>query len=1250
MSRAYTPTSKVNPCPICDDTSGKCRTKDDGGKEFILCMNFGDSKFGELVNGYKCIKEASPNKSYFACTWIIDNSAEWTEQQRAEWERRKQEKKDHQAREMAEKKRRSLSPVERDKGYREIFAQLELHPDDREDLKRRGFTDKQIELSGFKSVQPHQFLKTGVNPNLPGVTKNGKELVVKADGYLIPVKNVDGLITGCQIRLRTPIDGNRYLWLSSQNVLHLFPDGSTQGELPLAVHRPQGKPSGLALVEGTGAKPFLVANRLNALVIGAAGGQFPSSRNLWRDALEKLSAEVGSKEIAIPPDAGDILNPSVMNRWKGVTNQLIEWGYKPVIKWWNQVTKNDSDIDELLDYSQIKDITADEFFALQSQSEIKQLIRNEEAWELWRKVKQFTGDININTRYISDAIELPQSGQCTAINSGLGSGKTTLFYKLVQAYPDKGFLAFGARNNLLRQTAGEAGFYHLQDDLKGDEAGMLLLADPLSKIICCIDSIIHFYPEYFDGKILILDEFESTFKQLLLANTAVSQWRQRACYLLIEALKRCDRVVILDGNLKDSTIASLEEIFANHGIDKKITKIKNLDNSLTSNRVRFYVGANQGDEILLNNRSVFNKYVLETAEDAPFTVVSDSQIYLEGLEKDLIANGLKGLRIDSTTTDKPEVAIFLKNADAPKHWILENKPDYLLLSPSLENGGNINIPGYFKNIFGYFCGVLLTDEQLQILRRVRDSEALIHIFCKPVGLSSNSVSSSPFPHEIEHTLKEFVTDCANASFEGLDFKEALTKMIESVTQTASQSEFFKYECKLRAIANHERFNLRECLHEALINRGYKVEPFSEEKTDDPIKNLESEVKDKNSKAIAESEIVSTEKAEEINRNPRATQEEKFKAKKRRYLDRLPGIEKVEIEGKPLFDASFVRLVEYDDRRLIGKLETLHFLQNADQAKLIQQNRWHKVLEQSFTDENPANFNLSTGYRSMLLKIKALNEIGISKFLDPNKTWTSQDPDAIKAWQKAKDPKISRAIGVRPGNDSPAAYIGKVLKTLDFKTESSQSSTSDGKRERIYSLKESPFEDPIKSSVLGCIAARINAKLAELEVKNFDQILSHFEAQNACTEKVSACTPAASTYIKNAAGVQKSESQESKPDQPKTKLICINGSLQEVAVNYAPTAPLEEAITAIEPSAPNPLQQTSEAIAEPIENAIGSAIKPESLIGKAVRWFSEYAGKFIDQGRIKAIDSVVNGKVTYVTSDGWYPSLDDLLQSDRYQVA
>jgi hypothetical protein len=176
---------------------------------------------------------------------------------------------------------RSLSAVERDRQYQKLLESLTLHSDDRSDLLKRGFTHEQIQLSRFKSVERYQQLQTEFSEVLPGVTGDGKRLVVSSAGYLCPVANSDGLIVACQLRLRTipTTESNRYRWLSGNGqTLHLYPDGcKPEGELPLAVFRPQGKPEGISLAEGTGAKPFLVSQRLNQLVIAAAGGQWASS-------------------------------------------------------------------------------------------------------------------------------------------------------------------------------------------------------------------------------------------------------------------------------------------------------------------------------------------------------------------------------------------------------------------------------------------------------------------------------------------------------------------------------------------------------------------------------------------------------------------------------------------------------------------------------------------------------------------------------------------------------------------------------------------------------------------------------------------------------------------------------------------------------------------------------------------------------------------------------------------------------------
>jgi hypothetical protein len=290
----FTPTRRENPCPICENTSGKCREHRDG--EIYLCMSFADAGLGEIQNGHKCIKPA--NGGNWA-TFKLDNTKEWTEQQRLEWKCENQRRQQQKAKEDEARRRRSLSAVERDQQYRALLTELTLHPDDRADLVRRGFSHKQIELSGFKSVESYQKLQSEFSELLPGIGTGGKNLIVKHGGYLCPVRDIDGLIVACQIRLRALPTGesNRYRWLSTkEQTLHLYTTGfNPKAELPLAIHRPTGKPEGIALVEGTGAKPFLTSQRLNALVIGAAGGQFLSSESTLK--IHLMSSQASWAEL-----------------------------------------------------------------------------------------------------------------------------------------------------------------------------------------------------------------------------------------------------------------------------------------------------------------------------------------------------------------------------------------------------------------------------------------------------------------------------------------------------------------------------------------------------------------------------------------------------------------------------------------------------------------------------------------------------------------------------------------------------------------------------------------------------------------------------------------------------------------------------------------------------------------------------------------------------------------------------------------
>ena len=366
----FIPTTKRNgACYVCGDESGKCRRPQHG--DIHLCMTYGDARIGQLENGYKCIA----NKGRGWATFKLDNTQNWTDQQRSNWQERKARRQQQQHAEAEARKRRSLDAVSRDRQYRQLLAELTLHPSDRASLIRRGFTHQEIDLCGFKSVEQYQQLQARYSELLPGIGVNGHSLVNYHAGYLCPVRNKDGLIVACQLRLRVLPSGekNRYRWLASGkrgHILHFFPEsGNPEGELPLAVQRPMGEPKGIALAEGTGAKPFLVSQRLNLLVIGAAGGQWAISSATFRETLDSLSAELdGLKIIHLYPDAGDVQNPQVMHRLRRVIALLTKWGWTVQVGWWGQVDKSHPDIDELADKSAITYLNPEEFLALGEQS------------------------------------------------------------------------------------------------------------------------------------------------------------------------------------------------------------------------------------------------------------------------------------------------------------------------------------------------------------------------------------------------------------------------------------------------------------------------------------------------------------------------------------------------------------------------------------------------------------------------------------------------------------------------------------------------------------------------------------------------------------------------------------------------------------------------------------------------------------------------------------------------------------------
>lgn len=195
----------------------------------------------------------------------------------------------------------------------------------------------------------------------------------------------------------------------------------------------------------------------------------------------------------------------------------------------------------------------------------------------------------------------------------------------------------------------------------------------------------------------------------------------------------------------------------------------------------------------------------------------------------------------------------------------------------------------------------------------------------------------------------------------------------------------------------------------------------------------------------------------------------------------------------IFDTDFVHRVLYQNRNLIPAVELHFLLNNPDIAKLLQQRKWYKKLD-IFTDPNTPdsakNISLTT-YRSHWLKVDTLIKMGIEFFLKPGVIWTDETPEAISFWEKGKNEKIAKYIGVSVGKDGACAYIGRVLKTLDIKTKSKKlpKQQSTGKRPNSYRIDQDYLDSPMRKAIYECVEESITKKVESADfIIDWDSIL------------------------------------------------------------------------------------------------------------------------------------------------------------------
>lgn len=1098
MTSLY-PTNRKNPCPVCENTTGNCRTHVE--EELILCMTYADTKKFEIISGYKCLGiDKSGLWSQFIPVELdtYQQNQQYNPELIAKTDREKAEKKAKEQRDFETRINQTLPPELRDKDYSRLLDELEVHPDDKAVLLAKGLTEDQIERSGFKSVARYQKLTGKYHTGLPGINQHN-QVIADDPGYLIPVRNYDRSITKLDFRLRNPVDTGRYRSVSSSKdgtILKVaVPSKGFQLALenPLAIYKPE-KPDSIWIVEGTGVKPFLTSERFNALVIGAAGGQFLNSRNQLESAIKRAIVDYGALPIRIALDAGDIDNSVVRNRWVEIGRFLQQLQYDFEFAWWNQLTKNDCDIDELEELSQIKFISFEEFLNLKgTKPTFKSSVAfDEKAYQAWELASKFTPTIKLNQQHFDIPGSVPKSGAIVAGKAFMGSGKTHSQLNTIKAKNETdGIYSFivSPRRKLNKQTVKRAEKIGLTIyDLRQDN-GIDLLPGFETNLILCPES---FYKldGYFNGMDIYLDEAESMMAQILSGGTIKGRDQALTFEVLKRAVQTCNNLYLLDANLSEKTV----KFFADLARDKKVVKIDNLFKPERPKPVVIIDCVNTQEEVSVHDKSALVSLILQ--ESKPF-IGTDSQTFAQTLSLLLRQDEKVGFVLDSFSNEQTWLDLFAKQPEIKEayqellndnnispltYWadlLLEDpdkffelfNPDYFIYTTTAESGVSIDLKGFFSCKALVFFGVIATNNQLQMSGRLRDDSIPTFVYCP-------ERSVIPRSGDFNQQRVELLTKAINEAYKALeDSLEATASTVFNFALERCQNvdEFWSFGTRLKALENFEKSNLRACLSYKLEQIGYQVEVQQAES----IKELKDDLKAKkeivlNTEAVEIFDSVEYESLEDAEKAKNKSDSIKVKraVKKTKILFSNPGIQDTEI-----WTANYIYECHVKDRNWRYNLDKFYLLFNPEvSAKKADADRYFKFTSQFV--------NKAQIIKDLEINLKGLRTLGIDeliKALEKGLELHKDCPEVIKIIEIARAKKL---VGFRPMPETVDRkenidFIRICLSKVGVKLSSTgRVLCEDGVKRTFYGLDLEDFNSQYRQVTLQCIARYFDNWLAE----------------------------------------------------------------------------------------------------------------------------------------------------------------------------
>ena len=647
----FNPTKKSNSCPICSNTSGKCRTQDHS--PIVFCGNLGQ---GDAPIGYRYVKPSSGIWNIFAPDDQESSGSNWQARLEARVER------DRVKAEREAVERSALSSLE----SRHTLLSAKTHtltPNQNSDLLRRGLAQSEIDFC-----------------------LSNRWLWQEWGGYGIgAIDPVTGFIVGGQLAKdnRDP----KYKWL-----LHGQTHLPETNQNPLSVWvSPQfdrTKPYKLCLSEGF-LKPIISAlmawrSDTQYIWIGAAGGQFENA------ALSRvLSAFPDAASTTLYPDGGAVVNPNTMRLYRSLSESVPSLQ----VAWWGQWIKEvNPDCDQLIGDESIDLLTWKQFEQLAPVPKVAAFVRHDISNRLANRVKR-TPDRNIGNREFKDiAHELPTSGIVVLVGAK-GTGKSEAIGIMKG---DRSWLSITHRRSIGRdQAVGWDGVF-LQD---GDRIGSQALkpdGSPASGAAVCFPSLLG--AERLSRDVAIFDETTAGL-EFLLGSKLCNKDGIRP--LLMDETEKTVRnaplLILADADMTEETIAYFEAIRGERAYVVKserkplgyaVYNMTEKKNAAIGEFLRQAVDVPDGKFIYLNSdsKTLVNALEIALAERGIKALTFTQDNSGERLQRSLIEG--KGRNLHEFTM--MGIKVFLSSPSITQGFSLTYNPDRIISRWGIYTGGSIS--------------------------------------------------------------------------------------------------------------------------------------------------------------------------------------------------------------------------------------------------------------------------------------------------------------------------------------------------------------------------------------------------------------------------------------------------------------------------------------------------------------------------------------------------------------------------------